>query len=338
LSEISQSPAPTPSSALTPTADPLGAPSVRGAARPEVAVLLSTHNGAEHLDHQLESLAQQQGVDLWLAFRDDGSSDPSRTVVDRWRGRIRVADGEHAAPGAPTGIVESYAALLRDPAAAADYVAFCDQDDVWKADKLARAVRRLSLEDPGRPALYCSRLEIVDAHLRHRGYSPTMRHPPAFANAMVENIATGCTVVLNRAARDLVVSRPWPGAVLHDWWCYLVVSAFGRVIWDSEATLLYRQHGANAVGTGGGPAQRFLRKVARQLAGGSGDRLARQLAGFLQAHGDALPPGHRELVESWLAARETPGGRWWMARAPEPWRQSPVDDLAYRMLLALGRL
>ena len=91
---------------------------------------------------------------------------------------------------------------------------------------------------------------MVGPALEPLGLSPALRRPPGFANALVQNIATGCTMVLNAAARRLVLDGPAPpDGTLHDWWCYLLVTgAGGTVIRDEEPALLYRQHGANAVG------------------------------------------------------------------------------------------
>ncbi|MCR9255395.1 MAG: glycosyltransferase [Alphaproteobacteria bacterium] len=306
---------------------------------PDVAVLLSTRDAGDHLERQLDSLARQRDVKVRLVTRDDGSRDGTRDTLASWGERLDIALREASPPDRPMGIAESYLTLLDDDdAAAADYTAFADQDDVWKSDKLARAVARLGLEDPSVPALYCSRLEIVDDGLKAMGLSPVLSRPPAFANALVENVATGCTIVMNRAARDLVAGRPRSGALIHDWWCYLAVSAFGTVIWDPEPTVLYRQHGGNAVGASAGPAGRLWRKVRNQLSGGSGDRLLRQARAFRAAYGDDLPDTRRDLLDRTLAARESVAGRLGLAFAREPWRQSPLDDLAYRLLLVLGRL
>ncbi len=66
---------------------------------------------------------------------------------------------------------------------------------------------------------------------------------------MTQNIATGCTVMLNHEAVACWPSAREPPQTLHDWWAYLLVTAAGgQVLADDTATVLYRQHANNAVG------------------------------------------------------------------------------------------
>ncbi len=94
--------------------------------------------------------------------------------------------------------------------------------------------------------------------------SAMVRHPPAFPAALTQNVATGCTVMVNRAAADLIAASRAPGATLHDWWSYLMVSAAGgRVLFDATPVVLYRQHEANALGAPATFPQRALAALRR---------------------------------------------------------------------------
>ena len=73
----------------------------------------------------------------------------------------------------------------------------------WLPTKVEKAAQALQGYGVGVPAMYCSRVEYVDQNLGHLGYSMVPRKV-AFENAMVENIATGSTIMLNRRARDLI--------------------------------------------------------------------------------------------------------------------------------------
>ena len=238
----------------------------QGAGQPplRVAILLSTYNGEAFLADQLDSLAQQTLADWVLYWRDDGSDDDTVAVMQRFM----------AGPGAgrchpvpePAGRLRSTASfmvLLRAAVAAdVDAVAFADQDDVWLPGKLALAADALRL-DP-RPTLYCSRQILVDRALRRIGLSAPVPRPPDFPAALTQNIATGCTVVLNRAAAQLVASSHPPPATLHDWWSYLVVSANGgRLVMDATPTVLYRQHGGNLVGAPASMTRRAIGALRR---------------------------------------------------------------------------
>ena len=55
----------------------------------------------------------------------------------------------------------------------------------------------------------------------------SMRGSVGFPASLTQNLTTGCTIVLNRSAVELIATSVPPPVTLHDWWCYLVVSAAG---------------------------------------------------------------------------------------------------------------
>ena len=183
-------------------------------------------------------------------WRDDGSSDGTRSLLRGFGegpGRGRCVEVGDAARLGPT---RSFLTVLKAALAGGfDAFAFADQDDVWLPEKLARGAAALA--DAGRcaPALYCARQVFVNEALAPLGLSARLRRAPGFPAALTQNVATGCTMLMNREAAALVArSRP-PPASHHDWWAYLVVAAAGgAVLADETPAVLYRQHGGNLVG------------------------------------------------------------------------------------------
>jgi hypothetical protein len=100
------------------------------------------------------------------------------------------------------------------------------------------------------PALYCSRTRLVDADNRNIGLSPLFSKSPSFANALMQNIGGGNTMVFNEAARLLLrEAGEHVDVVSHDSWAYMVVTGCGgKVMYDTYPSLRYRQHGGNIVG------------------------------------------------------------------------------------------
>lgn len=248
-----------------------------------VAIVLSTWNGARFLAAQLDSLLVQTHTDWRLVWRDDGSSDRSAAIVRAFAARAGAGRCIEAKIGTERlGAAASFMALLRAaqsevPDAAA--YAFADQDDLWLPDKLSRGLAGLAPHG-GHPALYCARQVLVDAELGHLGLSPPFKGPRGFPAALAQNIATGCTVMLNPPAAALVAQSEMPAGSHHDWWGYLVVSAAGgAIVADSVPVVLYRQHGANAVGA---PASRGRRAKAALARG------PRRFMALLRAHVAAL--------------------------------------------------
>jgi len=211
-----------------------------------VNVLMSTYNGESYLSEQLDSILTQTHRSFILTIRDDGSKDSTPEILSRYAAsdnRIRIVLQDNL------GVVGSFYWLLKNADSGCQYFAFADQDDVWLPDKLERALAVLAEHDESLPLLYCSRVEYVSADLSHLDDSPMIITQAGLRNALVQNIATGCTVVINKAARDLLLKHEWPPQVLmHDWWFYIVISAFGKVVYDDFVSIKYRQHGGNVVG------------------------------------------------------------------------------------------
>jgi glycosyltransferase involved in cell wall biosynthesis len=298
-----------------------------------VAVLLSTFDGGRWLAAQLDSLAAQEDVEIEVFARDDGSSDATREVLARYADRWpRLAD----LPADPNlGPATSFLTLLAAAPEGFDAYAFCDQDDVWLPHKLARAVETLAGAEE--PALYCSQVMCVDADLKPLGPAP-VKDDPRFEHLLFENIAFGVTVVMNAAAQRLVSSRPpEQGVIMHDWWCALVVSAFGQVIYDPEPGVLYRQHGGNQIGQ---DVSR-LAEVARQAQGLLRDPQRfwpahAQAREFLRLWDGALTPQRRALVGAFVESKRSLGARLAYAVGGPIVRERPADALVARALVATG--
>ncbi len=305
---------------------------------PRVAVLLSTFDGARYLPAQLASLAAQDGVRWVLYWRDDGSTDTSRAVLEEFAAGIGAGRCVRVAGlGERLGAAASFLALLRAVAPlldAADLVAFADQDDVWLPAKLRRGAAALGTGDG--PALYCARQVLVDATLTPIGLSAPMTRGLNFPALLTQNIASGCTVMMNRDAVRLAVrSHPSPAA-LHDWWCALIVAgAGGRILYDEEPVVLYRQHAANLVGA----APSILRRGMAALRRGPGVFMGimRQNLAALAAQPELLSDAAIAQVTLLRAALAQP---WWRRLPalclPGLRRQTALETLVFRLWFLLG--
>ena len=297
---------------------------------------MATYNGAPFLEEQLESILNQNIENVDLVVRDDGSTDDTVAILSD--ASLKNDRLSAIVQGKRLGVIGSFFHLLHTCSPDAEFIAFADQDDVWLPDKLKRARNALLGVEEQRPALYCSRLEYVDEELVAMGMSDLPHSSPQLKNALVENIAAGCTVMLNRPAVNLLQSVSPPEHVqMHDWWFYLVVSAFGDVIYDPEPSILYRQHSGNVVGAGRSAMARFARKVRGQLKRPT--KLAsKQAEAFLEAYESSLPPEQKETVKRFISAAHGHRHISYVLSANRAFRQSRIDDLAFRVLLMLGRI
>ena len=208
----------------------------------KVQVLLSAYNGETFIGEQLQSLYNQEGVDVSLLVRDDGSSDSTCAILDAEQvaGRLTWYAGENLKPAF------SFWNLLQK-APSSPYYAFCDQDDVWDTDKLKIAVSMLSIAGDT-PALYFSQTRLVDSSLNEISsakISPLL----TFGESLIYHFVTGCTVVMNTAMRDVLLRYTPTIMPMHDMWSYVVAQAVGaKIFFDSNPHISYRQHDNNVLG------------------------------------------------------------------------------------------
>lgn len=300
-----------------------------------VTILLSTYNGSKYLRNQLDSLYAQTYPNIRILVRDDGSSDSTCVLLEKERsaGCIELLEGH-----GNLGPALSFFELLKKAALTdTEFVAFCDQDDIWLPAKISKAVSSLIIAKEGVPAMYCSRQELVDEHLAHIGYSPLPRKI-GFGNALVENVALGCSMVLNRPAIDLIVGNLPAKVVIHDWWCYLVISCFGEVIFDAKANIKYRQHSANTIGVGSSALVRLLRKYSRFFGGGGGHLwMSEQALSMMSEFGGTIPSSQRQVMTKFIEAKSSLTARIKLATSKDVWRQNRVDDLLLRFLIVINR-
>jgi glycosyltransferase involved in cell wall biosynthesis len=303
-----------------------------------VAILLATYNGERFLGEQLETLGQQQVdcIDIWAS--DDGSTDRTRDILQKarasWsRGVFRIIDGPRR------GFAENFRSLILNPTIAADYYAFCDQDDLWDADKLTVAVDWLKSISPAEAGLYCSRTRIVDLQGRPIGMSPLFSRPPSFRNAIVQSIAGANTMLLNRAARLLLIEACHENPfVSHDWWTYLVVSgAGGKVHYSPQPHIGYRQHAENIVGSNIGLPARLAR-YRFLLRGRFSDWMDQNLAGLRRCENLLTADARAVLAElERVHSEELPTRLAALVRSGV-YRQSLGADLGLFIACLLGKL
>jgi glycosyltransferase involved in cell wall biosynthesis len=301
----------------------------------KVAILLSTYNGEKYLDEYLHCLSAQEWCDITLIVRDDGSSDKTLQILKRNQGisnfsfLILPSDDN-------LGPAQSFFRLLVEAGDGFEYYAFSDQDDVWLPEKISRAVNKLEPVSKNVPALYCSRLEYVDEDLNHLQWSRIPRRI-GFGNAIVENIATGCTTVINKSARELILSCIPLKCLMHDWWCYLVVSCFGQIVFDGHPGIKYRLHSSNRIGA----ATTFIDDVSRRVtrffrSDGGVFRFSDQVKSFVNTFGDRIPEEQRRILFLVISSKSLIKDRVRLAISRNIWRQRKIDDAIMRILILIG--
>lgn len=208
-----------------------------------ILVLMSSYNGEEYIEEQIQSLEMQRDVVCDILIRDDGSKDNTVEVIrkcQREYKNITLVTGENL------GFAKSFWTLLQT-ARNHDFYAFCDQDDIWLPEKLSSAIKLLDGTDLNKPALYTSNVICCDSFGREINKKMFNGRKIDVYESLVRSILPGCTFVFNESARrkaSLYNGRMYS----HDWALYIITEAFGTVLYDNTCHIKYRLHGNNAIG------------------------------------------------------------------------------------------
>ena len=286
-----------------------------------IDILLAVYNGENFLREQIDSLLSQSVGNWTLLARDDGSTDSSMNVLRSCQqenpGKITIVEND----GLNAGTLGNFSALLQR--SSAEYVMFCDQDDVWFPDKIAVTLGKMQeLENRHGsecPLLVHTDMKVTDGSLtvvaeslwRYQKSDP--ERGESLNRLLVQNCATGCSMMINSALRALALPIPRE-AMMHDWWLVLVAAAFGRIGHCVEPSMLYRQHGANDVGA----KQWSVAEFALQLASVGGARaffnerksvlrsVRLQAQAFSERYATLLSREQREMLAAYVALEDYP--------------------------------
>lgn len=244
-----------------------------------VSVALCTYNGAAFVDEQLASIAAQTHLPSELVVVDDGSEDATIAAIERFAASALFPVRIHRNP-ATLGYRANFiraAGLCRG-----ELIFFCDQDDIWLADKIERM--RAVFADPRVLLGYHNAILVDDT-----GHGDALLYDDdAQRSALAQtpmppwHYTLGFTQAFRRSL--LTHDRLWirsldhmtPGVMAHDQWYIFLAAALGRVDYVPTPLVRHRQHGHNTYGVAeNGHWRRFASRFRHRS---EWDRLARDAA------------------------------------------------------------
>jgi rhamnosyltransferase len=219
----------------------------------KIAILLSTYNGEDYLEEQINSIVNQTNSNWILYIRDDGSTDTTldilKNLVVKHENIILLDNGENI------GSFKSYIWLMKN--VDSNYYMFCDQDDIWLNNKIDitfnEFIKLEHAQSESKPLLVFTNLFVVDKNLNIISdsmweYNRTIKIMAPYRYLYISPLATGCTMLFNDKAKTEALKYT-QHALMHDSLLALtVVVSGGQVKAVQECTIYYRQHLNNVYG------------------------------------------------------------------------------------------
>lgn len=274
-------------------------------------ILLSTYNGCLYLEELISSLLRQSNSEWNLIIRDDQSSDDSANLVLCLTREIKNRVDIIETGASRLGPSKSFSKLLES--SRAFYSMFCDQDDIWlqnKIDITLQAMHQLESKfGKEKPLLVHTDLAVINEFMQpiassfwhYQNLDPESSQ--LLNRLLVQNVATGCTILINEPLRKLALPIP-DSAVMHDWWLALVACTFGHIGYVSTPTILYRQHGLNDTGAQKWGANYLFERVRKFYRVQEYiSKTIYQAEIFLQRYENVLDEFQLEVIEKYINLR-----------------------------------
>lgn len=295
-------------------------------------VLLSSYNGEQYIEAQIESIMQQENVDhIQLLIRDDGSTDRTKSIIKKLiekYGNILLIEGSNI------GYVASYMTLIQE-CHGYDYYALSDQDDVWLKDKLSIAIGALE-KYRNEPVLYGSTSMLVREDMVPFGKTQEQLRQITFYNSVIQNFFPGHTQVFNNELLKLL-KRPFDCSriYVHDSWITNIAVIKGRVVFDNVPHTYYRQHTDNELGFSKGFLS-WARERTKRIQRSDGKKYARQIEYLYCEYKDELDKESRTEIEKYRKCQRNIMTRFYYIIVSKLYRQKKIETLFFKILYLVG--
>lgn len=248
----------------------------------KVNVLLSTFNGEKYLEEQLDSLLNQtyQNIDIYI--RDDGSHDKTLDIIKKYKeenvGKIfQIESFDNL------GYPDCFWHMLKE-CKQADAYAFCDQDDIWRPQKIEYAVSQMKKGNPKSSLLYIHEYDNCDKDMRlisHHSLGDISSYQGY--QLIFYTIAQGFSMVINDEMRYTILKqKPFGQDLPHDGWLIWNAFYFGDIIYDNRILAKYRRHENAETSSGNNYVQMLKSWWKKEVIGNEMLRQEKRIDYFLQ--------------------------------------------------------
>lgn len=219
----------------------------------KILVLLASYNGAKYIKEQLDSILNQETIQVNVVIFDDVSKDETVSIVKSFDDdkRVKLIINDSATGSAANNFFGALKYLSEDFIKEHDFISFADQDDIWLPKKISNAVAMLNAE---KSILYMSNLILWNEKTGVKSIIKKSFTQKKY-DFLFEGGSAGCTYVFRSSFAidlklylDKVNYKKWK-FFSHDWFVYFFARLNDyKVSIDKEAYILYRIHDSNVHG------------------------------------------------------------------------------------------
>lgn len=208
-----------------------------------VSVAIATYNGGKYLQQQLDSIYWQTYTNFEVVVTDDCSSDNTVEILEHYRKKYGL---KYYVNEVNLGYAKNFAKAAS--LCTGDYIAFCDQDDIFLPDKIETLVREI-----GEYSLIYSDASLIDGEGKEfaQSYTRYVNYPmltgKPFKELVFSCFIRGFQMLFTREL--LRAALPMPDRVTHDDWFTILATKRGGIRYLDRALVQYRQHGRNVTGS-----------------------------------------------------------------------------------------
>ena len=208
-----------------------------------ISIALATYNGELFLNEQMESLINQTITEYEIVICDDNSTDSTYKILLEYKSKysfVKVFRNERN-----LGFKKNFEKIIG--LCSGNYIAFCDQDDIWTSDHLEILLKTIEnnyfvganselIDQSG------NRLNLSLMNTKKQTYIPSSaeyKRTLCYSNIFQGACSMGRTEFLKKCL-------PIPENVkYHDWWFALIASMDDKIVYSKNVVLFYRQHENN---------------------------------------------------------------------------------------------
>jgi glycosyltransferase involved in cell wall biosynthesis len=202
---------------------------------PLISVALCTYNGEQFLREQMDSILAQTYKNVEIIVVDDGSTDKTIDIINAYTDkdkRIKLFLNE-----ANFGFNKNFEKAVR--LTSGEYIAICDQDDIWLPHKLERLLDNIK----SNWLIFSNSSYLGDS--KQGRLLDNFKLPSNYKGILLRNHVTGHTSLMHRDFLNSVL--PFPQGGYYDWWVGFVASYHNKIAFWDEVLTLYRVHVGSVV-------------------------------------------------------------------------------------------